>query len=245
MEIKNSMDDKKKSIIYFIVILLLAVAFVVLYLLDSSITESEGQDAFTEVIENIKPALENDNNPSPNKQEEKTESNKNQDKNLDSDNETTVSYEEIKVINWDANEIDSVQIFSPRKDFTLINHGKAGEKKWSIRSPRVNAKIASTNNALFKLLNVFTLFKTDNNLTRDYSEFSKYFEYPACTVVAHFKDGSQEKLTFIRIAGYDEFMDKTKMMTWARVNEETLVYAATYNILERFLVAENLFLRIY
>ncbi len=229
------MEDKKKSIIYFIIILLLAVAFVALYLVDSSIVESQGDDAFTEVIESIKPALENGNDNLPNNDE-------NYDPNK---SETIVNYEEIQVIDWDKNQIDSVQVFSQRKDFTLINHGKPGEKKWSIRSPRLDEKIPSSNNALFKLLNVFELFKTDNNLTRDYSEFAKYFEYPICTVVANFKDGRKEKITFIRIAVYDEFSDQTKMKTWARVNEETVVYAGTYNILERFLVAEELFLRIY
>ncbi len=229
------MDEKKKSIIYFIVILLLALAFIVLYLLDSSIEESQGSDAITGVIESIKPALENQTSESSDEDNEETLPK----------SETVINYEEVKIIDWDVNKIDSIQVYSQRKNYTLINHGKTGEKKWSIRSVRVEQKIVKSNNALFKLLNVFEHFKTDNNLTRDYSEFSKYFEYPICTIVVNFKDGRTEKLTFIRIAGYNEILDKTQMMTWVRVNEETVVYSSTYNLLERFLVAEEEFLKLY
>lgn len=234
------MNEKKKSIIYFVIILLLAIAFVTLYLLDSNISESQGKDAFSNVVESLEPALHNEAEDQTNSDTKKSKSTGNE---YEGKSETIVNIDVVQVIDWEKSEIDSIQIFSQRKDFTLINHGQPGEKKWSIRSPRVDQKITSTNRALFKLLNVFKHFKTDNYKTQDYSQFAKYFEYPVCEVVANFKDGRQEKLTFIRIAEYNEEKDETEMRTWVRVNEETVVYISTYNILERFLVAEKEFLK--
>lgn len=236
------MDDKKKSVIYFLLILVLATAFIVLYLLDSNMTKSEGDDAFTTVVKSMKETSESINAAD-------SDNNDNKENMIEKDAEkpdnNVIEYEEIKVIEWDRNDIDSIQVFSKRKDFSLINHGLPGEKKWSIKSVRLDEKIPPSNRALFKLLNVFEYFKTDNSMTKDYSEYAKYFDYPVCTIIVHFKDSSSRKLSFIRIAGYNNILDRDEMQTWARVDEETVVYAATYNILERFLVAESEFLKIY
>lgn len=222
------MDDKRKKIIYLSFMFVLSIAFISLYILDNNMTKSQGDDAFTVLYDTLEPTIKN-----------------NQDENDSQDlqkSESTYSYEQIQIIDWDENKIDSVEVFSQRKDYTLIHHGP---RKWSIRSERLDEKIPKTNRAIFKLTNIFTHMITDNNLTKDYSEFAKYFEYPICTVISNFKDGTKEKLTFIRIAQVNETSNEVEMKTWVRVNEETVVYATTYNTLERFLVAEKEFLKIY
>ena len=92
---------------------------------------------------------------------------------------------------------------------------------------------------------MFDKFYTDNYQTRDYSDLAEYFENPICTVIANFNNGETEKITFIRIEEFNTFSQKVIMTTWTRINEETVVYATTYNILERFLISENEFLKFY
>ncbi len=223
------MDDKKKRIIYLILVFILALAFITLYLLDNNMTKSEGKDAFSVVYETIEPALNNEVNDDTNTTNPEK-------------SETTLNYEKVQIINWDISSIDSLQIFSQRKDFTLINHD---EDRWSIRSVRLDEKIPKANRAKWRILNIFTHLITNNYLTKDYSELAKYFEYPICTVLSNFKDGTQQKLVFIRIAEVNDSSQEVEMKTWIRVNDETVVYSVTYNTLERFLVQEKEFLKIY
>lgn len=223
------MTEKKKKIIYFIIILVMTLAFITFYSLDNNIAKAEGDDAFSVISKPFKAAL-ND------KDEEPADSTASEESFAD------LAYEKIQVFTWEKNDIDSLQIFSQRKNFTLINHGP---KNWSIRSARLNEKIPKANNAIFKLLNVFTHLTSDNKLTRDYSELAKYFDYPICTITASFKNGTKGKLTFIRIAELNKFTNETEMKTWLRVNKETVVYATSYNTLERFLVNEEDFLKTY
>ena len=222
------MTDKKKSIIYFVLILTLAVAFLTLYLLDNSPSLETEDDSVIVRYESIKPTAISDVN------EMEIEVDKDEDIHI---------YDEIQVIDWDIGRVDSLQILSPRKDFSLIRHN---ERDWSIRSVRLNERIPSSNNALFKVENVFNQLITNDYYTTDYSELSRYFEYPACTVLVFFKDGNNKKLTFIRtVAVIDEEIPNQKkgqMDTWVRVNDETVVYKTTYNVLARFLVQEQEFL---
>lgn len=223
------MSDKKKKLIYFILVLSLAVAFLVLYLLDNKPSVKSQDDAVTMLYKSIKPTIET-NFPEAGTQNEP-------------EGEVISHYEKVQIIDWNANELDSLQILSPRKDFSLIRHK---ENDWSIRSVRINEKIPKSNNAIFKVENVFNNMITNDYFTENYSDLSKYFEYPACTVIAFFKDGTKSKITFIRIVTELEKQDsKAKMETWVRVNEETVVYKATYNVLARFLVKEQEFLKIY
>lgn len=222
------MSDKKKSIIYFVLILTLATAFLTLYLLDSSPSVKSEDDAVTMLYKTIKPATQN---------ELETEE--------VNDDDNPIFYDEIRVVDWDLSTLDSLQILSPRKDFSLIRHD---ERKWSIRSARLNERIPGSNGAIFRVENVFKLLTTNDYNTVDYSELSRYFEYPACTVLAFFKDGSNKKLTFIRImAEIDEELpdqQEDKLDTWVRINDETVVYKTTYNVLARFLVQEQEFLKL-
>jgi hypothetical protein len=229
------MDEKKKKIIYFSLIFVMAIAFVILYLLDTDISKSEGSDAFTVYYNALEPSLDSDAD-----NENVEESTKNSTSVKESG--STYLYEEVQIINWDESKIDSLQIFSQRKDFTLIYHGPL---KWSIRSPRLYEKIPKTNRAMFRITNVFNKLTTDNYLTKDYSEFAKYFEYPICTVVANFQDGTKSTIAFIRIAQVNDKTDEVEMKTWVRANDDTVVYATSYNILERFLVLEKEFLKPY
>ena len=229
------MNEKKKKIIYFSIIIILAIAFTILYLMDKDIQKSEGKDAFSSVLESIEPVL-NDNQVAP------TTGDKPRSKTISDEEGSYISSDKVLVINWDKTKIDSIQIFSQRNNFTLIRHG---ERKWSLRSVRVEQKIVKTNHALFRLTNVLDKFYTDNYQTRDYSDYAKYYENPICTVIANFNNGETEKMTFIRIKEFDEFSQKVIMNTWTRINEETVVYAATYNILERFLISEKEFLKFY
>lgn len=228
------MNEKKKKLIYFNIIILLAIAFTTLYLMDKDIKKSEGKDAFSSILESIEPAINDDQTDPTTGDEAKSKA--------ISDGESYSTSDRVQIINWDKTKIDSIQIFSQRNNFTLIRHG---ERKWSLRSVRVEQNIVKTNHALFRLTNMFDKFYTDNYQTRDYSEFAKYFENPICTVIANFKNGETEKMTFIRIEEFDDYNQKVMMKTWTRINEETVVYAATYNILERFLISEKEFLKFY
>ena len=223
------MSDKKKKLIYFILVLSLAVAFLVLYLLDNKPSVKSQDDAVTMLYKSIKPTIESDFQKAATQKEP--------------EGEVISHYEKVQIIDWNANELDSLQILSPRKDFSLIRHK---ESDWSLRSERMNKKIPKSNNAIFKVENVFNHLITNDYFTKNYSDLAKYFEYPACTVIAFFKDGTQSKLTFIRIVTeMKEQNGKAKMETWVRVNEETVVYKATYNVLARFLVREQEFLKNY
>lgn len=229
------MCEKKKKIIYFSIIILLAFTFTALYLMDNDIHKSEGKDAFSNVLDSLEPALSDTQAPS-------STSDNSQNAEPELVKESIVNSDKVLVINWDKTKLDSVQVFSQRNNFTLIYHGV---KKWSLRSARVEENITSTNHALFRLTNIFTRFYTDNYQSKDYSELAPYFENPICTVIANFNNGKTEKMTFIRIKEFDEFSQKEVLNTWTRINEETVVYIATYNILERFLVSENEFLKFY
>jgi hypothetical protein len=220
------MNEKSKKNIYFGIIILLAIAFTSLYLMDKDIHRSEGKDAFSSVMGSMEPAITDNQVASTSGDEE----------------ESYLNSDKVQVINWDKSKIDSIQIFSQRNNFTLIRHG---ERKWSLRSVRVEQKIVKTNHAIFRLTNMFDKFYTDNYQTRDYSELAEYYENPICTVIANFNDGKTEKMTFIRIEEFNTFSQKVKMTTWTRINEETVVYATTYNTLERFLISEKEFLKFY
>ncbi|MBI9032601.1 hypothetical protein JEZ13_11455 [bacterium] len=226
------MNEQKKKIIYFIIIALIAVAFIVLYMMDTSIKKSD--DSFFTDIFNISES------PIPNDSSSVIAS-----KNSSSLDNSAISQsyhelDEIKVIDWNEVDVDSIYVDSNRNKFTLTRHGF---KKWAIKSVRIDEKIPSSNNAIFRLLNVFQHFFTDNNLTRNYSEMSIYFEKPICTVKTYFKDGTVGTLTFTRIEEYDRFHKENRLKTWVRVNDQTVVYATSFNILERFIVSETEFLK--
>jgi len=227
------MNEQKKKIIYFIIIALIAVAFIVLYLMDTSIKKSD--DSFFTDIFNISES------PIPNDSSSVIASKNSSSLDNPAISQSYHELDEIKVIDWNEAEVDSIFIDSPRNKFTLTRHGF---KMWAIKSTRINEKIPRTNYAIFRLLNIFQHFVTDNNLTRDYSEMAEYFEKPICTVVTYFKDGTVGKLTFIRIEEYDSFHKENRLKTWTRVNDQTVVYATSFNILERFIVSENEFLKI-
>lgn len=229
------MNEKKKKIIYFGLMLLLAVAFISLYLLDGNVAKSEGKDAFSSLIEAIEPTI-NDN------QADDTQTIEPQEIETSEYGKSYLKSDRIQIVNWDKSKVDSIQVFSPRNKFTLINQGR---NSWSVRSVRIQENIPKTNRALFRLLNMFDHLYTDNNLTKDYSEYAEYFENPYCKVIVNFNDGTTKQMTFIGIEEYDDFSQKVIMKYWTRVNEETVVYAILFNSLERFLVSENEFLKIY
>jgi len=239
------MNENRKKIIYLCIIIFLAVAFVILYSTDKTNQDSKSQIAFSDIFQTIEPAFSANNDNQNRSSSDNINNETNNETNNDDEVDEAIPYnkfEKVQVINWDEAQVDSIRVSNPRNKFTLTRHGY---RKWMINSVRIDAKVPRANRAIFRILNIFKHFFADYSLTRDYSELSEHFEKPICTVLVYFKDGTVEKLTFIRIEEYNEIFKEYKLKTWVRINEETVVYSTVFNTLERFLVSENEFLKLY
>ncbi|OQY38122.1 MAG: hypothetical protein B6226_04095 [Candidatus Cloacimonetes bacterium 4572_65] len=154
-----------------------------------------------------------------------------------------ITPEMIQVIKWDKANVDSLNVYSTRKNYSI---SKIKTDQWNYRSSNISMEINKANDALFKLLNVFEHFKSASTATKDYSNYSKYFENPVCTVTAFFDNGKSQKISFIRIAKEKPTslsFKNPQMDTYVRVDNDSVIYATTYNILARFLVSEKTFTR--
>ncbi len=215
------MSDKTKKIIYFSLLFILGAAFVILYNLDKTI-ETDGQ-SIVDVATKWIPV------------DEDTQTNTAESDSLDSEN--YYKNETVTPFKYDLDDISEIKVTSDYYNYTLSQE-KA--KNWMYVSENLTCNVKRNNNSLNKLRNILFNIKADNYGTKDYSDYSRYFEKPLLTAKLTFKDKSTHTLQFIRIEDQVRHMADSGKRTYVRVDDDTVIYFIVYSNVQRFMITDEL-----